>query len=113
MWKSSKTLKRVFSRHVFEQDLVICKVYFCIETNNQWHFQLGNKTFDSTSEVLNLIPTSITNENMEQFNTFLKDLQICDGLRGYSDVIQSRLDIKLPFLSETGDQTGMLNGCVE
>ena len=76
--------------------------------NNHWYIQVGDKTFDYSLDVLSTLPAIITNENSSLFNSFLKNLNICDGLSGFSDVIQSRLDIKQPFFTETGNQNGIV-----
>ena len=35
-------------------------------------------------------------------------MNICDGLSGLSDVIQSRLDIKQPFFTKNGNRNGIV-----
>ena len=69
---------------------------------------MGEKTFDYSFDILNAVPAIITNKNSSLFNSFLKNLDICDGLSGFSDVIQSRLDIKQPFLTENKNQNGIV-----
>ena len=76
--------------------------------NNHWYIQVGEKTFNYSFHILSTLPAIITNENCSLFNSFLKNLNICDGLSGFSDVIQSHLDIKQPFFTENGNQNGIV-----
>ena len=62
--------------------------------SNHWYIQVGENTFDYSLDILNTLPAIITNENCSFFYTFLKTLNICDALSGFSDEIPSRLDIK-------------------
>ena len=91
------TCKRTYSKHNFEQGLAIGKFYFCVMGSNHWYIQVGEKTFDYSLDILSSLPAIITNESSSLFNLSLKNLNICDGLSGFSDVIQSHLDIKQPF----------------
>ena len=76
--------------------------------NNHWYIQVGEKTIYYSFSILSTLPPIITNENSSLFNSFLKNLKICDGLSGFSDVIQSRLDIKQSFFTENKNQNGIV-----
>ena len=99
--------KRTCSKHIFEQALAIGTFQFCVMGSNHWYIQVGENTFDYSLDILNTLPAIITNEKSSFFVSFLKKLNICNGLNGFSDEIPSRLDIKWPFFTETGNQNGI------
>ena len=102
------TCKCTYSKHNFEQGLVIEKCNFCVMGNKHWYIEVSEKAFNYSFDILSTLSAIITNENSSLFNSFLKSLNICDGLSGFSDVIQSRLDIKQPLFTENGNQNGIV-----
>lgn len=87
------------------QDLVILLLTIKISEDGGWIISCFAKQFtkESLQEVLcTTLPDFLTDENVKGFLETLMQYQICYGNQDFSNVVQNRIEINMPFLDSCG-----------
>ena len=103
--------KRVFEKHrLNSDDKTIKEITFYINHDNSWEcVALNNKCIRTSISD----HTYLKMETLKQIENIFTKNSLCRGISGFEDVIQSRLDMKLPFhasvLCESDQQIPLLD----
>ena len=76
-----------------------------VDSNLVWQCAVFNRVIDKTCTFLQSFPTTLSHKNINSFATFWKNINICEGNNDVPDAIKQRLDIKLPFASQEGNES--------
>ena len=92
--------RRIFVKQFFndQSNTLVNEITFTIDINNQWNVLVYEKR--PPQNIIDLFPKTL--ENIDLFVDFLSSHTLCHGIRGYQDIIESRLELKEPFPSIDG-----------
>ena len=96
--------KRIYVKLSLVNDLLQTKIVIFVKSTNEFYCQINGVKVTPGSLLLNL-PETLNEQNMESFTSFFKNIDICEGIKEFQDVISARLEIKQPFPSDTGNLT--------
>ena len=99
---NTHNVKRIYC--IISQDLPLqIKIAVSILDDFSWSLSEKNKTVSRDNLYLKTQPDKLTDENVERFSDFIVNFKLCQGIKGYEDVLRDRLDIKQTFQGENGE----------
>ena len=95
-----------YKRVCFTSQLANYYVIYTITVNSNlvWHCAVFNRVIDKTWTFLQSLPPT-SDKNINYCATFWKNINICEGNNDVQDVIKQRLDFKVPFPSQAGNES--------
>ena len=100
--ENTYNVKRIYC--ITSQDLPLqIKIVISILDDFSWSLSTKRKTVSCNNLYLKKQPDKLTDENVEQFSDFIVNFKLCQGIKGYEDVLRDRLDIKQTFQGENGE----------
>ena len=100
--ENTYNVKRIYC--IISQDLPLqIKIAISILDNFSWSLSVKNKTVSCDNLYLKKQPDKLNDGNVEQFADFTINSKLCQGIKGYEDVLRDRLNLKQTFQGENSE----------
>ena len=101
--ENQSNFKRIYVRSSVEKERLVNEISVFIHNDNSWHCNVHNKTVKLENENFKDLPKVLSDCNIKLFSAKFGNLNVCQSISGFTDVIQARLDIKQPFRDAKGN----------
>ena len=100
--ENTYNVKRIYCIISKELPLQI-KIAVSILHDFTWSLSAKNETVSCDNLNLKNQADKLTDENVEKFADFIVNIKLCQGIKGYEDVLRDGLDLKQTFQGEDGE----------